>query len=141
VTPQKDLVWKYVNPEKTGNPFSFGGPPKTGDIMPTFLRDMIKMTNEQRKELDVIQKEVDAKLDKLLSAEQKKQLKEMPAFFFGPPGGPGGPGGPPPGGPGGASVFRAYRYAPEYPGLAKKDLKPGKTIEESQDTPKALKQE
>jgi hypothetical protein len=55
-----------------------------------------------------------------------------------PPGGPaakkGGPGGPPGpfgGGPlGGASIFRAYKYAADYPGLAGRDLKPGPTVEE-----------
>jgi hypothetical protein len=36
----------------------------------------------------------------------------------------------PPGGFGGNPVFRAYRYAKDYPGLAGKDLTPGKTIEE-----------
>ena len=36
----------------------------------------------------------------------------------------------PPGGFGGNSVFRAYRYAKDYPGLAGKDLTPGKTVEE-----------
>ena len=46
-----------------------------------------------------------------------------------PPPGPGGPPGPP-GGFGGNSVFRAYRYAKDYPGLAGKDLTPGKTVEE-----------
>ncbi len=34
--------------------------------------------------------------------------------------------------PGGSGVFRAYRYGPDYPGLAGKDLKPGKTVEELQ---------
>ena len=29
-------------------------------------------------------------------------------------------------------MFRAPRYAPDYPGLAGKELKPGKTIEELQ---------
>ncbi len=29
-------------------------------------------------------------------------------------------------------MFRAYRYGPDYPGLAGKDLKPGKTVEELQ---------
>lgn len=63
------------------------------------------------------------------------------------PGGPpgGGPGGPPGGGPGGGgppafmfgppgggSLFRAYRYGPDYAGLAGKELKPGKTVEELQ---------
>jgi hypothetical protein len=32
--------------------------------------------------------------------------------------------------PGGASLFRAYKYAADYPGLAGRDLKPGKTVEE-----------
>src|SRR5262249_12645444 len=48
VTPQKELVWKYVNPEKTRNPFSFPAPPKTGDVVPQFLRDQLKLTSEQR---------------------------------------------------------------------------------------------
>ncbi len=50
----------------------------------------------------------------------------------GPGGPPRGPGGPPggPGGFGGNSVFRAYRYAKDYPGLAGKDLTPGKRVEE-----------
>jgi len=56
---------------------------------------------------------------------------------LGGPGGPppgGGPGGPPPfgGPPGGGGVFRVYRYAADYPGLAGRDLKPGKTVEELQ---------
>jgi hypothetical protein len=34
------------------------------------------------------------------------------------------------GGPNPKSLFRAYRYAPDYPGLAEKDLTPGKTLEE-----------
>ena len=29
-------------------------------------------------------------------------------------------------------MFRAYKYGPDYPGLAGKDLKPGKTVEELQ---------
>jgi hypothetical protein len=160
VTPKKELVWKYVNPEKAQMMMPFGAPPKTGDIMPFFMRDMLKMTDEQRKQLDEIQKEVDAKLDKLLTDDQKKQLKDMTFPGFGPPGGPGGAGGPPggpggpggpPGGPGGfgpggfgppggASVFRAYRYGPDYPGLAKKDLKPGKTIEDLQAPSKETKE-
>src|SRR5262249_60477083 len=79
----------------------------------------------------------------LFTDEQSKQFKDMRqgfgrggpgGFGGGPPGGPGrgGPGGPPGGmgPPGGSSLFRAYRYAADYPGLAGKDLKPGKTIEE-----------
>jgi hypothetical protein len=65
----------------------------------------------------------------MLTEEQRKQLKTMqqgPVMVAG-PGGP-GRGGPP----GGTPLFRAFRYAPSYPGFAGKDLTPGKTIEESQ---------
>ena len=238
VTPDKKIVWKYLNPAKggfgPGGPGGPGGPPRPGQILPSFLQDDLKLTAgaeersgrvpegnrrqvegdpdrraaeaartglghasrswrtsgrpgpggfspppqpgqlmatttqirlkptaEQKKQLSDLQKAVDAKLEKLLTADQKKQFQQMKKDFarggppgFGPggpggpggprgpggpggppgPGGPGGPGGPPAflfaGPPGGASLFRAYRYGPEYPGLAGKDLKPGKTIEE-----------
>jgi Spy/CpxP family protein refolding chaperone len=69
----------------------------------------LKLTGEQKKKLADLQKEVEANLAKLLTAEQKKSLDELGqgkgGFGFGPPGGgpPGGmPGGGPPGGmPGG----------------------------------------
>jgi hypothetical protein len=213
VTPDKEVVWKYVNPVKGGfgpGGFGPGGPPRPNQVLVSFLQDMLGLSADQKKEIDALQKtvdetldkaltdaqkktmrersapgpggfaampapgqimsvstqvtlkptpeqktqlsalqkEVDAKLDKVLTDDQKKQLKQMRADFLrgGPPGGPGGgpPGGPPggPGGgpppfpfagpPGGSAVFRAYRYGPDYPGLAGKDLKPGKTIEELQ---------
>ena len=115
-----------------------GGPPQPGQIMSPFQQARLKLSAEQKKQLAALQKEVDGQLDRTLEDDQKKQLKDMRAAFgrFGPggPGGPRGPGGP--GGfpgfgpPGGASVFRAHRYGVKYPGLAGKDLKPGKTIEE-----------
>jgi hypothetical protein len=227
VTPDKQMVWKYVNPAKggirPGGPP--GGPPKPGLILPSFLQVALKLTAAQKKGLDVLQAEIDSKLDKALTDTQKKLFKDslgpprppggppgLGAFGalpqpgqimatttqvtlkptpeqrkqlsdlqkqvdtglekiltedqrkefakmrkdfaaggpprFGPgPGGPRGPGGPPPGGPGpggpggppaflfagppgGASLFRAYRYGRDYPGLAGRELKPGKTIEE-----------
>jgi hypothetical protein len=243
VTPQKEVVWKYANPvgggpgpggfgfPPPGGPGGFGGPggagnlPQPGQIMPSFIQERLNLAGEQRKRLDQLQKELDGKLDKILVAEQREQLKQMqpgfgpdgfgsppppgqlmtpflqarlnltdeqkkqaealqkeadgklaevltdeqkkqlqelrqgfvpggfggPARFggrdglggrggFGPPGGfPGGGFGPPgrgPGGfgPGGGQLFRAYRYAADYPGLAGKDLTPGKTIEELQST-------
>jgi hypothetical protein len=60
----------------------------------------------------------------------------------GPPPGFGGPGGPPGfafGPPGGGALFRAYRYPPDYPGLAGRILTPGKTIEELQPKQKETK--
>ena len=52
----------------------------------------MNLTAEQKKQVDALQKEVDAKLAKMLTDEQKKQLKEMRSR------GPGG-NGPPPGPP------------------------------------------
>jgi len=96
----------------------FGGPgmfmrlPSPGEILPAPLQEMLQFTDQQKKDLEVLQKDVDAKLDKIMTEDQRKQLKEMRErgpdgpmrFQFG-PGGPGGPppgafpGGPPPGGP------------------------------------------
>jgi hypothetical protein len=85
----------------------FGGPPQPGQVLPTFLQDELKLTADQKKQLEALQKEVDSKLDKILTDEQKKQLKEIRdnPGRGGPggrgPGGPGGRGGPGGGGPGG----------------------------------------
>jgi hypothetical protein len=100
----------------------------------------LKLTADQKKQLDELQKQADGTLDRTLTGDQKKQFKDLRDTFsrggpgrFGPkgPGGPGGPGGFPGfGPPGGAGVFRTYRYAASYPGLAGRDLTPGKTVEE-----------
>jgi Spy/CpxP family protein refolding chaperone len=84
-------------------------PPRAGDILAGFLQDMLKLDADQKKQLGELQKDVDAKLAKILNDEQKKSLENMrtgKGFGFGPPGfgppGGGGPGGNPPGGtPGG----------------------------------------
>jgi hypothetical protein len=132
VTPKGETVWKYANPirgergpggmqVRIGGPGGFGGPPRPGEILPGFLQGMLRLSPEQKKELEGLQKEVDAKLGKILTAAQQEQLKEMPRGF-----GFGGPG------PGGNSVFRAFRYGPTYPGLAGRDLTPGPSAEELQ---------
>jgi Spy/CpxP family protein refolding chaperone len=75
----------------------FGGPrPKPGTILPGPMQESLKLTADQKKQIDELQKVVDEKLAKILTEEQKKQLKEMaerPIGGFGRPGGPGGPGG------------------------------------------------
>src|SRR5205823_12924987 len=68
--------------------FAFGGPPpggaspgslpQPGQLLPSFLREALNLTEEQKKQLDAFQKEVDAKLDSLFTDEQKKQFKEPP---------------------------------------------------------------
>ena len=86
--------------EKGGKGFGgmMGGMPTPGQILGTGLQEMLKLTDAQKKDLDALQKEVDTKLDKLLTDDQKKQLAEMKergarGGFGGEKGGPGGPGG------------------------------------------------
>jgi hypothetical protein len=115
-----------------------GGPPQTGQLLASAVVDRLKFSDDQKKQLADLQKEADAELDKIFKDDQKKQFKEMKSRggpggggrFGGPPGGGGFPGF---GGPGGGSgLFRALRYTPDYPGLAGKELKAGRTIEELQ---------
>jgi hypothetical protein len=73
VTPEKEVVWKYVNPTQPGRD------PGIAIFFPNTA-----------------------------------MLARGPDGFRGP---------------GAAALFRAYRYAPDFPGLAGKDLTPGKTIE------------
>jgi hypothetical protein len=123
-------------------PGSFAAP---GQLIAPAVVERLKLSEEQTKQLAEIQKDADGKLDGLFNDDQKKQFKQMKdfakGFAGGPPGGGRGgpPGGGPPGGgfpgfgpPGGSGLFRAPRYAPDYPGLAGKELKGEKTIEEVQ---------
>ena len=87
-----------------GGDVMFGGPPggpggfmmpRIGDVLPDFLQEMVSVTERTKRQLADVQKEVDAKLDRILTADQKAHLKRMRE------GGPvriiDGPGGPPPG--------------------------------------------
>ncbi|MGL6074698.1 MAG: hypothetical protein ACRC8S_11100 [Fimbriiglobus sp.] len=73
------------------------GPPKMeiGQVFLAPLLEELKLTEAQKKELDVIQKELKAKLEKLLTAEQKKTIENFRPRGpgMGKEGGPGGPGG------------------------------------------------
>ncbi len=66
----------------------FGGFGQPGKVLSPFTQDQLKLTADQKKELEDLQKEVDARLAKILDDAQKKQLKDMQQ-------GPGGRGGPP----------------------------------------------
>ncbi len=142
VTSDMQIVWKFANPNRGG----FGGMgmfmmPTPGEILPRFMHDSLRLTAEQKSQLAEVQKDVDAKLDKILTEEQRKQFRTPfgPPGGFGPPMGPPG-GGPPMGPPGGfgmgmpgggpGGLFRSYRYGVDHPGLVGKDLKPGPKIEE-----------
>jgi hypothetical protein len=81
-----------------------GGAPRfeIGQVLPPFVVEQLELTPEQQKQLDALQKDLKSKLDKLLTADQKKKLETMRPRGprEGGPGGPGGPGGDR-GGPGG----------------------------------------
>ena len=55
----------------------FGGGGQPGTVLSANTQEQLKLTAEQKKELERIQKEVDAQLDKMLTPEQRTQLKEM----------------------------------------------------------------
>jgi hypothetical protein len=110
-----------------GNPVPAvpGGPAQPGKIFSLAQQDTLKLSPEQKKRLEEIQQEIDAKLATLLTEDQKRQLQAMrqvpPGVVVAGPGRPGPAGGTP--------LFRAYRYATGFPGFAGKDLTPGKTLE------------
>ncbi len=79
----------------------FRGPPP-GVIMPPPVQDTLQLTDAQKKALEAIQKEVDEKLEKLMTEEQRKAFKELKDRGPGGFGPPGGGFGPPGGGMGGA---------------------------------------
>jgi hypothetical protein len=114
---------------------SFGGVAQPGQVMSPFQQARLNLSDEQRRQLDELQKHVDGKLQEILQDEQRTQLSQMGrgrgGFAAGGPDGRrgrGGRGGG--GGPRGNSIFRVYRYAADFPGLSGKDLTPGKTLEE-----------
>jgi hypothetical protein len=102
-----------------------------GQVLPPPLIDELNLTADQERELDAIKKDLKARLEKLLTAEQKRTVESFrprgprgpggpggPPGFGGPgpgpggPPGPAGPGGPPgPGGPGRA--FRPVELGPD----------------------------
>jgi spore coat protein H len=76
--------------------FGFGPPggfaPRPGDVLPVNVQNTLQMTDGQKKDLAELQKKVDAELEKILTPEQRAQLKRLREG----PGGMGGPGfGPP----------------------------------------------
>lgn len=107
-----------------------GGGLPAGKILSAGQQDTLKLSVEQRKRMAEIQKEVDAKLETLLTEDQRKQLATMrlePAGVKTVVQAGAGPG-PAVGSP----LFRAYRYGIDYPAFAGKILTPGKPLEDLQ---------
>jgi hypothetical protein len=68
-------------------PGSRGGPPRPGQVLPPFAEGQLNLTDDQKKQIADLQKEVDSRLDAILTANQKARVREMRGR---------GPGGPPP---------------------------------------------
>jgi hypothetical protein len=85
-------------PRGRGGPGGFGGPPQPGQVLPPMLQDMLELTDEQKKQVADLQKDVDARLAKILTDQQMSRLKQMRQRGPRGPGGRGGPDGaaPPP---------------------------------------------
>jgi hypothetical protein len=116
-------------------PFAFGFP-QPGQIMSSGMQERLKLNVDQQQKLKTLETDVDRKVREILDERQRKQLDEIANFARRGLGGPPGAGGPGPGGPGirrggpsPSSLFRAYRYAPDYPGLSNKKLTPGRSLE------------
>jgi outer membrane protein assembly factor BamB len=60
-----------------GGPGSRGPGGEPGQILPEPVKDRLKLTDEQKKQIEDLQKDADGQLDKLLTDDQKRQLKDM----------------------------------------------------------------
>jgi hypothetical protein len=85
-----------------GGPGGPGGPMgRPGEVLPAMLQGFLRLSEDQKAEVAALQKDVDARLDKILNEDQRSTLKQMRERGPGGPGGPGGRGRGGPGGPGG----------------------------------------
>ena len=72
-----------------------GDPPQPGKLFSPAQQDTLKLSPLQKTRLEEIQKEIDGRLETLLTEDQKKQLQAMRRRPGGGPGGNGPPGGRP----------------------------------------------
>ncbi|CAN5467693.1 hypothetical protein BH10PLA2_BH10PLA2_21120 [soil metagenome] len=77
-----------------------GGPPPQWNpvhVFPPDVRDSLNLSAEQEKQIDDLEKEVRGKIEKILTAQQRRTLSQARPRGPGGPGGPDGIGGPPDG--------------------------------------------
>ncbi len=104
--------------------FDFSKFPAPGEFLSAFKRNRLKLTDAQTKEMQDIQRDLDAKLDKVLTADQRHEIEQSKNKSAGP-----GPGGPPRTG---NTLFRATRYEMNHPAFNGRTIAPGKTLVEIQ---------
>jgi hypothetical protein len=78
VTPEKDVVWKYVNPARGAAPGGAPGRPGLVELMNATTRATLKLTDDQNRQLDALLPEFESKLVDVLSAVQREQLGISP---------------------------------------------------------------
>ena len=61
--------------QRHGRPGGVGTPP--GTVLSPRMQENLKLTDEQKKKIEELQKEVDARIQKILTEEQNKQLKDL----------------------------------------------------------------
>jgi hypothetical protein len=76
ITPEKEIVWKYVNPVVTASPGPLPAGSQVVEVVPATLRAGLSLTDDQVKQLDGLQTELEARLRGLLTDAQKKQLTQ-----------------------------------------------------------------
>lgn len=76
VTPANEIVWVLQLPGGGMGPGGPGGRPGQRELVPFFLTDMLELTEQQQKTLAEMQKTLDDKLTKILTAEQKEKLNQ-----------------------------------------------------------------
>ncbi len=122
-----------MGPGMGGMVFRFGAPTEP---VPVFLQEMLKLTDEQRKQVAALNDEVKSAIEQMLTVEQKNQWKQIttsgPGGIGGGPGGPGGgsdgrPGGFP-GGPGGRGGPSGGGQPPGQGGPRMRPAQPGEVL-------------
>ena len=82
----ESIAAQFAGRSKGFTPTGFGfGPPgggfgpqlRPGDVLPMPVQNTLQMTATQKKELAELQKKVDAELEKILTPEQRAQLKRL----------------------------------------------------------------
>jgi Spy/CpxP family protein refolding chaperone len=51
--------------------------PQPGQILPAMVQERLSLSADQKSQLQELQKEVDAKMSKILTSDQQKQLKDI----------------------------------------------------------------
>ena len=62
-------------------PGGFGIPPPPGRLMTDFMQARLKLTDQQKQQIQALQKQIDDTLAQLLTDEQKERLRPMQQGF------------------------------------------------------------